>query len=159
MRSCLIRMAIGGAVWFVAFAGAGFAVIQFGPSVEQWLNPVLEKQDVRNITRVGDQVCWDWRWTKRKAAVGKSSEFNYTLKGVSVAAPPVITYKDTGELFIHTTTIPPHAGSATLCALLPQTIRDMHGLRIEGQGWYRMMHGLWSVVQPYPSVPVPPPSP
>lgn len=149
----------GGVVWFIAVYSAYYAYWQFTPTIEAWLFPVLEDQEVTDVTREDDTVCWTWKWNKQQYAQPKYMSWSMIVDGTAVEQTVVVTRKRDGNVIrdIRAASIGP--GSNQLCAVIPVDLQGITGLVLRGQAEYTLEHGRWTQWQEIPIVRVPPPPP
>lgn len=130
----------------------------FAPDIEQRFFPILVDQHVTNVVRsADDRLCWEWVFRKTKRAFSRETQFAYTSQDVTVGTDPVVKIAGTDELFVRTNVIDPATVRERLCVQIPASLREVTGLVIKGHARYRSAFGWWSVIQPFPDVPVPPP--
>jgi hypothetical protein len=156
----MIRVLAAAIVWPPAAALTFLLFMKTGPDIEAWVAPVLVDQQVEDVVREGDTVCWRWKFTKTQWAQPRSFAWSFTVDGTSVEYPAVVFRGGDQEVIGGN---PRHRdrgpGEANLCARIPTTLAPVKNLKITGEGGYMPAHRWWVVPQELPDITVPPATP
>jgi hypothetical protein len=152
------RKLIAGAVVWLFMGALGMALFYYvSPILEARFAPVLTDQKVEVIEREPTRVCWRWSWHKERYAQPTVIAWSLVVDGTAVEYPAVVSRKRDGEVIrdIRTATLGP--GSNELCAKIPLELMNVPNLTIRGSANYALRHGLWTIWQELPVIPIPPP--
>lgn len=142
-------------VWTMALI-LGLVLFYFAtPPLEARFYPVLTKQRIENVERFPGRVCWRWVWNKVRFAHPSVVSWSLVVNGTAVEYQILPRRKRDGEVVRDIKPAPLGPGSNEFCASIAATLDTIPDLTIQGQAGYVVPHGLWTIWQEVPPVPVP----
>lgn len=142
-------------VWPFATLFGGWLFLHTGPAIELRLAPVLVAQSINDVQRIGNRVCWEWRYTKARPAVPQTFAWSFTVGGTSVRVPAVVLKASERSPMSAARVRPPGRGDVDLCTTIPDELVDVAGVSITGWAEYETNHTFWTIWQAIPPVTVP----